>query len=185
MKGIALAMEVQDVKSLAINLSLFKIGWLAVVFSAAAGVAVIGTATVALVVSVHLLRAQRRAREATLLLIAAIVGLFWESFLVQMNVLSYSQGGASLVLAPYWIVSMWVLFATTLNIGMKWLRKNVLLTSMAGAICGPLSFVAGEQLGAVFLGTNAIPVIALGWRCCSPPCRILRRALAATTNRHW
>ena len=36
-------------KSIAINLTLFKIGWVAVVFSAAAGIAEVGVATVALV----------------------------------------------------------------------------------------------------------------------------------------
>ena len=149
-------------KTVALNLSLFKIGWLAVVFSAAAGMPEVGAATAALVAIVHLVRADATGSEIKLLVIAAVLGLAWETLLVQTGQLRYPSTGAS-ELAPYWIVALWILFATTLNVGMRWLRKNLLLAVVAGAVGGPLSFLAGQQAGAVELGEMAVPVIAIGW----------------------
>ena len=163
-------------KGIFINLSLFKIGWLAVVFSAAAGLAEVGAATVALIALVHLIRANRISNELALLFIAGCLGLAWETILVQAGFLAYPTSESSAALAPYWIVAMWVLFATTLNVGMKWLRKNLLLTSVAGAICGPLSFVAGQKAGAVSLADNSILVIGLGWAVLLPAVTLIARA---------
>ncbi|MEM9402176.1 MAG: DUF2878 domain-containing protein [Pseudomonadota bacterium] len=154
-------------KSIAINLTLFKIGWVAVVASAAAGMAEVGVATVALVVLVHLLRAERANRESLLLVVAACAGLAWESLLVSANVLAYPTTDVG-VLAPYWIIAMWVLFATTLNVGMQWLQRNILIAGLAGAIGGPLSFLAGEKIGAVAIGDGGLWVIAAGWAVLMP-----------------
>ncbi|MDJ0758935.1 MAG: DUF2878 domain-containing protein [Woeseiaceae bacterium] len=164
-------------KGVVINLSLFKFGWLAVVFSAAAGLAEVGAATVALIALVHLVRAHRISNELALLLVAGLIGLAWETLLVQAGFLSYPTSAADAAVAPYWIVAMWVLFATTLNVGMKWLRKNLAITALAGAICGPLSFVAGQKAGAVDLADNSILVIGLGWAILLPAVTLIARAL--------
>lgn len=149
-------------KSVAINLSLFKIAWLAVVFAAAASLAEVGTAVVALAVIVHLLRAGRPARKLGLLFVAAVIGGLWETLLIQENILQY-PGFGSADFAPYWIVAMWILFATTLNLGMRWLRKNYLVASLFGAIGGPLSFAAGEKAGAVAIADGGLLPIGIGW----------------------
>ena len=58
-----------------------------------------------------------------------------------------------------------MLFATTLNVGMRWLRKNLLVASIFGALGGPMSFLAGERIGAVSFSdtSTALVVIGLGW----------------------
>jgi hypothetical protein len=162
------------VKSVAINLTLFKLGWLAVVFTAAAGMAEVGVATVALVAVVHLVRAKSVSNELSLLIIAGLIGLAWETLLVQTNMLGYPASDAGV--APYWIVAMWVLFATTLNVGMKWLRKNLFLAALAGAIGGPLSFIAGQKVGAVELGDYSVLVIGIGWAILLPTITLVAAA---------
>lgn len=149
-------------KSVAINLTLFKVAWLAVVFGAAASLASLGTAVVGAAVIVHLFRAARPRREVLLMTAAALIGAAWESYLIQAGVLQY-PGFSSAAFAPYWIVAMWVLFATTLNLGMRWLRKNYVMASIFGAVGGPLSFAAGEKAGAVTIAENGFLTIAVGW----------------------
>ena len=95
-------------------------------------------------------------------MVAALAGLTWESTLVIASVLDYPTYNANLF-APYWIISMWVLFATTLNVGMQWLQRNLLLAGVAGAVGGPLSFLAGEKAGAVVIGDGGLLFIAAGW----------------------
>jgi hypothetical protein len=153
------------VKNLAINLSLFKIGWLASVLTAAATIPAAGVAVVATVAMVHLFRAEDAPAEAQVLLFAGLVGLGWESVLVTFGLVEYLAASPVPGIAPYWIVAMWVLFATTLNTGMRWLRKSTAVAALAGAIGGPLSFLAGNKAGAVSFPNTTISllIIGLGW----------------------
>ena len=152
-------------KPLVINLTLFKAGWLAAVLTAAATLPALGTAAIAVVIAIHLYRSDQRRAEIRLLGASALIGIVWESVLVQAGILSYTTGVFAAGVAPYWIVAMWLLFATTLNVGMRWLRRNWMVAAVAGAVGGPLSFLAGQKAGAVVF-TNpvtALVVISAGW----------------------
>ncbi|MGI9233972.1 MAG: DUF2878 domain-containing protein [Woeseiaceae bacterium] len=148
-----------------VNLSLFKAGWLASVFAAAASIPFAGTAVIGVAVAVHLLRSDTPGDEVRLLALAATIGFVWESLLVNAGLVQYSANAMLPGMAPYWIVAMWVLFATTLNVGMRWLRKSVLLAVLMGAFGGPMSFLAGQKIGAVTFSdsSTSLFVIGLGW----------------------
>jgi len=150
---------------LLINLTLFKAGWIAAVVSAAASFPTAGTLVIAVAAFVHIARAEDRQHEIRLLALAAVIGLLWESALVSTGLVQYGAQGVLPGIAPFWIVAMWVLFATTLNVGMRWLRKSAVVAALAGAIGGPLSFVAGEKAGAVTFpdASAALFAIGLGW----------------------
>ena len=152
-------------KSVLVNLLSFKVGWTASVAGAAASVPALGAAAASGVVLLHLSRTKDRRAESVLLISAALIGLAWESALVAAGLIRYETGFLIPGLAPYWIVAMWVLFATTLNVGMRWLRRNPLLTAAAGAIGGPLAFFAGERMGAVSFDDPLVSfaVIGVGW----------------------
>jgi hypothetical protein len=64
-------------------------------------------------------------------------------------------------IAPYWILAMWALFSTTLNLSMGWLKSSRLLASFMGAVFGPLSYLAGRRLGAIELVNFSSSMIAL------------------------
>ncbi len=152
-------------KSLLINLTLFQVGWFACVFSAAAGVPLIGVAAVAVAVIVHLVLSENPRSEGILMFLAIALGVSWESALVAAGVVSYEVGNLLPGMAPYWIVAMWVLFATTLNSSMRWLRKSLPLAIATGAIGGPMSYFAGLKFGAInFSDTGvALALIGVGW----------------------
>ncbi len=148
-----------------LNLTLFKAGWLASVFAAAASVPIVGTTVIGIAVVVHLMRSAAPQDEIRLLALAAALGFLWESLLVYAGIVQYGTNAALASTAPYWIVAMWALFATTLNVGMRWLRKNLLVASVFGGLGGPMSFLAGEKAGAVSFADplTALLVIGLGW----------------------
>ena len=149
-------------KNVIVNLAVFKVAWTAVVISAAAGIPAIGVAAVFLAVGVRLKSCDGAATEVRLLLVAAAIGFAWESILVLSGLLEYPSGNWAPGMAPFWMVSMWVLFATTLNVGMRWLRRNRAVAAIAGAIGGPVGFFAGSSAGAVELLSPAIALIAIG-----------------------
>ena len=147
------------------NYLVFQAGWLTCVWSAGAGLAWLGPLAVAGAVMLHLVQARTPRLECTLLALCAAVGLIFDSLLLSSAWVSYPDGSWIPGLAPYWIVALWVLFATTLNLSMAWLRGRPWTAALLGAIGGPLSYLAGENLGAVSLEqpAAALTAMALGW----------------------
>jgi len=155
---------------LAFNFVLFQLGWFSCVLGAANGVAWLGPVVVLAVVIIHLVLSLRPGPELKLVLSAMGLGLVTDSLLLASGWLSYP--GSSLIgsLAPYWIVAMWGLFATTLNVSMRWLAGRYGLAVLLGAIGGPLSYYGGQKLGAmVFLApVPALAALALAWAIAMP-----------------
>jgi len=153
-----------------INFVLFQIGWFACVLSGAARQPLIGVAIAAAIIGWHVWRAQQPSREIILLLLAMLVGALWDSLLVWQAWLDYPAGILLPHTAPYWIIIMWALFASTLNLSLRWLKAHLLLAVILGAVAGPLAYYAGARLGAVdFLQpTPAFIALALGWAVFTP-----------------
>lgn len=155
---------------LMLNFVAFQLGWFACVLGAANALPWLGPVVVAAVVSLHLATARRPLPELYLVLAAMLLGLVVDSLLLATGWLNYSVGLWLPGFAPYWIVAMWALFATTLNVSMGWMRGRPVLTVLMGAVGGPLSYLAGERLGAIEL-THAVPALAalaLAWAVAMP-----------------
>ena len=72
-------------------------------------------------------------------------------------------------IVPIWIVALWGLFASTLNISLSWLRHYKILAVLFGLIGGPLSYIAAEKLNAIqLMNSYALIAIALGWALLTP-----------------
>jgi hypothetical protein len=153
-----------------INFVAFQAGWFSCVLSAAAGVPLFGLLAVAIVVSLHLKLASRPQPELKLIVIAVLLGLVFDSLIVSNGWIRYPTGIFAAGIAPYWILGMWALFATTLNASMKWMKGKVVLASVMGAVFGPLSYVAGARLGGLeFVEyTTALIALAVIWAIAMP-----------------
>lgn len=152
------------------NFVLFQVSWFACVLSGAAGKPHYGIAVIALVVALHLGRARRPAVEALLLTIAATIGAVWDGLLAGFGWLVYPSGIFAHWVAPSWIIAMWLGFAMTLNVSMRWLRGRYALAFLFGGIGGPLAFLAGSRLGGVSFPDPlvAMAVLSAGWSAITP-----------------
>jgi len=155
---------------LLLNFAAFQAGWFACVLGAAKGLPWLGPVVVAAVVALHLATVRRPLPELYLVLAAMAIGLVVDSLLLATGWLRYPSGLWLSGLAPYWIVAMWALFATTLNVSMGWMRGRPVLTVLMGAVGGPLSYLAGEKLGAIELvqPLPALAALALAWALAMP-----------------
>lgn len=158
-----------------LNLLLFKIAWIITALSAARGTPWIGVAAIAIVLVAHLWFAKSPHDELILAGICAIVGLCWDSIPVAMGWIQYPSGMLWANVAPYWIVAIWVLFATTLNVTFDFLKKRLLLATVLGVIFGPVSYWSGVGLGALeFLDpVAAVTSLAIAWGVFMPLLMIL------------
>jgi hypothetical protein len=147
-----------------LNLVAFQAGWFACVLGAAHGWPWSGVAAALAVVGLHAGRATRPRAELALAALAVAGGAAWDSGLALSGWLAYSAAPAAqpwASLAPPWILAMWALFATTLNVTLRWLRGRWLLAALLGAVAGPCSYLAGVRLGAARLVEPGLALSAL------------------------
>lgn len=151
--------------SFLINFIGFQVGWFAAVIGGANGFAWAGTLAVLFVIVIHLWRVPQPRKEILLILVAGLLGFAWDSVLVQLGIAVYPSGILVDQTAPHWIVAMWMLFATTLNISLRWLRRRWWMAVVSGAVFGPLAFYAGSGLGGVYFPNllEAMLIISAGW----------------------
>jgi hypothetical protein len=152
------------------NFAAFQIGWFACVLGAAHGMPWLGIGVTALVIAWHLGGAAQPGIEARLLAIVALLGAVWDSALVALGWIDYTSGSILAGAAPGWIVAMWALFATTLNVSLNWLKGRDGIAVAFGAIGGPLAFYGGAKLGAVSFPQPlfALGALAIGWALFTP-----------------
>jgi hypothetical protein len=155
---------------IAVNLVAFQVGWFACVLGGAHDLPWAGVATVVALVFLHIATAPRPAAKLRLIVMAAALGAVWDSALVWLGWISFASGSLIAGTAPVWIVALWALFATTLNVSLRALQDRPLLAAALGAIAGPLAYYAGIKLGAVELlhPYAALAALAVGWAAFTP-----------------
>ncbi len=169
-------------KAILINAAVFQIGWLCCVLAGANHSPWLGTLTALFIVALHISHARSPRSEFLLILSAGIIGAVWDSLLVYAGWLQYPSGTLIENTAPHWIVAMWMLFATTLNVSLKWLKQRPLPAAALGAVAGPAAYFAGYKLGGVSIPdfTTAMTALALGWALFMPSLMALSNRLDAT-----
>jgi hypothetical protein len=157
-------------KMIVSNFVLFQIGWFACVWSAAEHRPWFGVLVTTAVVVGHVLRAPKPKAELKLALLSLGLGLVFDSLLVWQGWLQYSSGIVLPNVAPYWIVALWGLFATLLNVSLRWMRGRWVLAVLFGAAGGPAAYYGGLRLGALeFINMPAgLLALAIGWAVLTP-----------------
>lgn len=152
-------------KQIAVNFIIFQLGWFSCVLMAARGLPEAGIIIALLLVGIQLFLAENRQNLLILLFIITLIGSVWDSVLTSFNILVFNTGMVVNFLAPGWIITMWLMFATTLNVSFRWLFGRYWLAMLLGALCGPLAYQAGSALGAVVIPDNLLAnlVMAAGW----------------------
>jgi hypothetical protein len=158
------------------NYVLFQAGWLACVGAALEGGMWLGPLAVLLIVGIHMgfiARPESRRLELGLLVAVGVLGVFADTLVAALGMVTYPSSIEAwpFAIAPPWIAALWVLFATLPGHSMGWLMGRPWLAALLGAIGGPLSFLAGERLGAI--GTGPSPtltyiVLAVEYAICMP-----------------
>ncbi len=153
-------------KSIIINFLLFQLGWFACVLGGAYDQALLGSLIALAIIIYHCYRASDAVQEGRLLLLALIIGLIFESIITAQGIARYSTGQVFDFMAPLWMILMWPLFATTLNLSMRWMKGlSPVVVAIIGALFAPLAYYAGNRLGAVSYDDIKISlaIIAMAW----------------------
>jgi Protein of unknown function (DUF2878) len=152
------------------NVVAFQAGWFACVLGAAHGMPWAGTGAAIAIIGWHLSFATHPRAELLLVIAAAGIGAVWDSALVALGWIHYPQGTMVAGTAPHWIIALWMLFATTLNVSLAWLKRSMPMAALFGLIGGPLAYWGGAKLDALVLvePVLALTALALGWALLTP-----------------
>jgi len=150
----------QDLKALAINLLLYKIGWFGAVILAAGGHPGQAALLLAGLIVIHLGLVPDWRPELRLVVLCGLVGAVADSAQMAAGVLTFEAGTTWGWLCPPWIILMWMQLGTTLRYCLRFLRGRWLLAAAMGAVAGPFSFHAGQEMGAAVLHPDR--VVAIG-----------------------
>ena len=158
-----------------LNFVVFQIGWFSAVLGAANDMPWAGPLVITAAIALHLTIAKRPLTELTLILLCGIIGAVMDSILVAVGWVSYPTGLIIANAAPYWIIAMWMLFATTLNLSLGWLKKRKSIAAVFGLIGGPLAYYTGFKLGGIEFEhfEAAMLALGLGWAAIVPMLLVL------------
>ncbi|MBF2758875.1 MAG: DUF2878 domain-containing protein [Ectothiorhodospiraceae bacterium AqS1] len=185
---------------LGVNFLGFQAVWLACVVGAGQGQPGLGPLTAALWLGLHLWLSKRAAGyegsrspadeigiELKFFLTALLVGGALDSVLSIAGLIAFPAHArldiALHPIAPPWMIALWGAFATTLRHSLNWMRRRYALALGAGAIFGPLAYLAGERLGAIHLAPSfsGVLAVALVWAAAMPFLLWLRERLESAS----
>jgi len=132
-----------------INALLFQALWLAAVIGSAHSVLWPSLLLTVMLLCWQLPMSRRHPTDLRVLTAAIIMGLIIDSAWVQLGFLEFTDQRPLPSLSPLWIIALWAGLALTINHSMLWLKNHPLLPPLMGLISAPLSYYAGQRLGAV------------------------------------
>lgn len=158
-----------------INFVLFQAAWLVCVLGAANQLPWLAFVVALILVGMQLVWTPQPTQELSLLLIATIIGAVFDQLLLNHGVIQYqahgwSGAGLTVGIVPIWIIGLWIAFASTLNVSLRWMRDYRLAQVLLGVMGGPLAYYAAQQLGAVTITLTPASyiVLAVGWGLVTP-----------------
>lgn len=149
------------------NFVLFQLGWFVCVLGGAYGMPWQALLFILVIVGSQLWFATRLKPAITLILITTLLGAALDQTMLNLELLQYQSHGWSINLVPVWILALWMLFASTLNVSLRWLRNRPWIAALFGAIGGPMAYLAAAKLGAVFIVQTPLSyiVLSIAWAC--------------------
>ena len=96
-----------------------------------------------------------------LIVLSGLLGFVADSLLTGLGLLRFPSGQFHPQFAPYWMVAMWMLFATTFNVSLRWLKARLGLAALLGMVAGPLAYYGGAKLGGVSFANPVASLLAV------------------------
>ncbi len=134
------------------NAVVFQIGWWIAVLGAGRGHYWLSPILVACLVCVNIRLSADPSSTIRIVLTVGLFGSLLDSALAAVGLLQFVHSPFDPPWCPPWLIALWCLFATTLTGSLRWLAGRNMTAALIGGICGPLSYYAGHQMGALRIG---------------------------------
>lgn len=156
-------------KLIIFNFVSFQLLWWACVLSAKPG---LGLAVFLLVILFTLAHLQwvESWQQALPILITALLGCILDQLVYYNGWVSFEYRDSWAAYIPLWMMALWLAFACTLNVSMRWLQPKPMIAALLGGIFGPLAYLGTAKLGVIHLPspTSSLAWVALEWAIAMP-----------------
>lgn len=145
-----------------LNLSIFYIGWALCAFypNFKVGLIVLALALV------NILICQYKFKEILIIFCLAFIGLVNDLVAINLGIYKFTDTISTFTLSNLWLYSIWLMFLTTFNTSLSFLKRlNLFTLSLCGAVGGTLSYYIAIRSN-VFISSDlkrAILYICLNW----------------------
>ena len=123
--------------------------WAACAYGATHAMPLLGVYVGLAYITAHFIFSKLPVRDLKIMLIIGFIGIALDSVFAQLNLLSFPGFTNQYLPIPSWLMALWFVFALMVPHSLFWLRKNLKIASVAGAIGGSLSYFLGHKLGAL------------------------------------
>ncbi|MEZ0288817.1 MAG: DUF2878 domain-containing protein [Methylophilus sp.] len=156
-------------KLIIFNFISFQLLWWACVLSAKPGLGLAVFLLVLLFTAAHLQWVESW-QQALPLLMTATFGCILDQIGYLNGWVSFEYHSVLVNYIPFWMIALWLAFASTLNVSMRWLQVKPVLAAVLGGIFGPLAYLGAAQLGVIHLPspTFSLAWVALEWAIAMP-----------------
>lgn len=139
------------------NLLLFKVSWFGLVIFQNSFVAIS-----LFLLGIHFLITADHKKELLAVITIASIGIAVDYILAYSGVFVFSNTS----FIPFWLICLWLIFATTIANTLAFLSEKPLYQMLVGGTFAPLSYLAGAQMGSVSFGystTETYLILAAIW----------------------
>lgn len=168
---------------LAIDIVGFQSTWWAAALGAGTGRWEPGLIVGVLVMVLQLFLANSRAALFATLVVAALLGIAFESLLIASGLVTYAATWPVALAPPAWLIALWMVFATCIEATARMVGGHALIKgALLGAVVAPPTYWAGLRFGALELAEPIwLPLLATAviWAIATP---IMMATFAAVSN---
>lgn len=133
-----------------LNAALFQVGWFLCIIGG--NLAAMVYTAIALLFHRQFIFSHRR--QWYVLLSIAAIGCLLDIALVHAGIISFEN--ADVFGIPIWLICLWLLFATTFEYCLGWLKRYLWLAVVLAAILGPSSYWFGASLSDASIATPVL-----------------------------
>lgn len=141
-----------------INIALYQFAWFLCVFYGFVG----ALATLPFLL-LHFYYSACKKADLKLVFLLLILGFTIDGILQMSGVLTFATPAWPI---PFWLATIWMFLAILPNHSLQWMKKQLLLSAIFGALGGPLAYWAGVQAGVAGFGrgvTTSLLILAGIW----------------------
>ena len=144
-----------------INAVVFQVGWFICVLYGNLWAGLFTAVTLIL----HFKYTPVRRGDLVALVLALAFGVIHDAILLGGGLIQFAETRA---MSPLWVLCVWVLLGINLNHSLRWVYERPWIGALLGAICGPLSYLAGERLSSANwtssnLLLDVVPLLVIMW----------------------
>jgi tetrahydromethanopterin S-methyltransferase subunit D len=130
----------------------------------------LGVIAVPVVLVIHVALSPDRKAEVILILSAGALGFVIDTGLIVTGIFTPILYLFPYPFSPPWMVLLWMIFSTAINVSLQKLHGHYLLSAVLGSVGGPAAYYSGAKLGATTAipGTSDMLILAVAWAVAVP-----------------